>query len=110
MKSKNNNRKGDFKVKAFIKLFSNQKGEIYRFLQHYYRSSDNFFLEDISLLEFEKSYQNPIEMAEIIGVFIDNIDDFKITMWVCLDEDVLINVNPNNVNDLICYLYERFPY
>lgn len=97
-------------MKAFIKLFSNQKGEIYRFLEHYYRSTNAFFLEDITLLEWEKSFDNPIEIADMVGVFIDNIEDFKINMWVCLDQDVLINVNPNNVNDLICYLYERFPY
>ena len=40
----------------------------------------------------------------------DNKDDFKINMWVSLDKDVLINVSQNNVDGLIRYLYERFPY
>ena len=40
----------------------------------------------------------------------DNKDDFKINMWVSLDKDVLINVSENNVDELIRYLYERFPY
>jgi len=97
-------------VKTFIKLFSNEKGEIYRFLEHFYRSSDTFFSDSVSMLEWEKSFDNPIEMADMIGVFIDNIDDFKINMWVCLDKDILINVTNHNVDDLIRYLYERFPY
>ena len=66
--------------------------------------------EKSSLLEWEKLYKNPIEMADIIGVFMDNKDDFKINMWVSLDKDVLINVSENNVDELIRYLYERFPY
>ena len=95
-------------MRTFIKLFSNKNGEISRFLQHFY--SDKKISDNDSLLEWEKSFENPVEMAEIIGVFIDNIDDYKINMWVCLDEDILINVTKNNVNELICYLYERFPY
>lgn len=109
-KSKILTEKEIFKVKTFIKLFSNEKGEIYRFLEHFYRSSDSFFLEDVSALEWKKCFDNPVEMADIIGVFIDNIDYFNINMWVCLDQDILINVTTHNVDDLIRYLYERFPY
>lgn len=95
-------------MKTFIKLFSNENNEISRFLEHFYCGKK--ILIDNSLLEWEKSFENPVEMAEMIGVFIDNIDDYKINMWVCLDKDILINVTKNNVDDIIRYLYERFPY
>lgn len=95
-------------MKTFIKLFSNENNEISRFLEHFY-CSKQISIDD-SLLEWEKSFENPVEMAEMIGVFIDNIDDYKINMWVCLDKDILINVTKNNVDDIIRYLYERFPY
>lgn len=95
-------------MKTFIKLFTNENNEISRFLKHFY-SSQNFLISP-SLLEWEKSFENPVEMAEMIGVFIDNIDDYKINMWICLDKDILINVTKNNVDDIIRYLYERFPY
>ncbi len=96
---------------TIIKLFSNEKGEIYKFLNRFYdKTNININEEKSSLLEWEKLYQNPIEMADIIGVFMDNKDDFKINMWVSLDKDVLINVSENNVDELIRYLYERFPY
>ena len=93
-------------MKTFIKLYSNEHGEIGRFLKNYYEKKE----ADASLLEWQQDFENPIEMANIIGVFIDNADSYKITMWVCLDEDILINVTKNNVNELIRYLYERYPY
>lgn len=95
-------------MKTFIKLFSNKNGEISRFLENFYSSKN--FLTDNTLLEWQQSFENPVEMADMIGVFIDNIDDYEINMWVCLDKDILINVTKNNVDDIIRYLYERFPY
>ncbi len=97
-------------MKTFIKLFSNQEGEIERFLKQFYNNSNLSVTVSSSLLEWEQSFDNPIEMTEMIGVFIDNLEDFKINMWVCLDENMLINVTKNNVDDLIRYMYERFPY
>ena len=73
-------------MKTFIKLFSNENNEISRFLQHFF--SNKNILIDSKLLEWEQYFENPVEMADMIGVFIDNIDDYKINMWVCLDEDV----------------------
>lgn len=96
---------------TIVKLFSNEKGEIYKFLNRFYNKTNiNIDKKESSLLEWKKLYKNPIEMADIIGVFMDNKDDFKINMWVSLDKDVLINVSENNVDELIRYLYERFPY
>ena len=106
-------------MKTFIKLYSDKKGEISSFLEKFYSikgssdsSTSSFFSSslDSSLLEWEEYFDNPVEMANIIGVFIDNSDNFKINMWACLDEDILINVTQNNANDIIKYLYERFPY
>lgn len=96
-------------MKTFIKLFSNINGEITRFLKHFYSNDKNISFDD-SILEWQKTFENPVEMAEIIGVFVDNIDDYKINMWICLDKDILINVTKNNVDEIIRYLYERFPY
>ncbi len=97
-------------MKTFIKLFSNKEGEIERFLKQFYSNLDDTSINYHNLLEWEQSFENPIEMADMIGVFIDNIEDFKINMWVCFDEDILINVTEHNVDDLIRYMYERYPY
>ena len=96
-------------MKTFIKLYSDKKGEIYRFLEKFYKQK-NYPILDSSLLEWENKFDNPIEIADMIGVFIDNVDNFKINMWICLDENILINITKHNVDDIIKYLYERFPY
>ena len=97
-------------MKTFIKLFSNEEGEIERFLKQFYSNLEDGSTNYHSLLEWQKTFENPIEMADMIGVFIDNIDNFKINMWICFDQDILINVTEHNVDDLIRYMYERYPY
>ncbi len=91
---------------VLVNLYSKQKGEISRFLSHFYNA--HFDLEDS--LHWEKSYENPVELAEIVGTFIDNCEDFTLDMWISLDKNVFINVTSQNVDDIIKYLYERFPY
>ena len=97
-------------MNTIVKLLSNKKGEIYRFLNKFYNKTDVSITNESASLEWENLYKNPVEMADIIGVFIENKESFKINMWVSLDEDVLINVSENNADKLIRYLYERFPY
>ena len=60
-------------------------------------------------LEWNHKYDNPIEIASIIGVFIDNMDKFAINMWISLDEGIFINVTEENADKIIRYLYERYP-
>jgi hypothetical protein len=93
-------------LKTVIYLYSMKNNEISSFL-------NLFFGEEVALektSEWEKHYENPVEMADIIGVFIDNNDKYDINMWVSIDEGFTINVNNHNANHIIKYLYERFPY
>ncbi len=89
-----------------VDLFSMKKGEILKFLKKYY--DENYKIKED--LHWKKIFENPIEMVDLIGSFIDNNEKFEITMWICLDEDVLINVNSTNANNIIKYLFERYPY
>ena len=91
---------------TFVNFYSTEKGEINKFLSKFYDTN----LEIENNLEWKKEYKNPIEIAEIIGTFIDNNDNYKINMWISLDSDVFINVTDNNADEIIKYLYERFPY
>ena len=61
-------------------------------------------------LKWEKESANPVELADIIGTFIDNSDDYLLNMWLSLDKDVFVNITSENADDVIRYLYERFPY
>ena len=89
-----------------VNLYSEKKDEINKFLSTFYNSN----LDLYNTLKWEKEFNNPIEMAEIIGAFIDNKDKYKINMWISLDKGLFINVTEHNVDDIIKYLYERFPY
>lgn len=62
------------------------------------------------ILEWKKEYQNPIEIADILGTFIENDDKFDIVMWISLDKGAYIKITPNNADSIIRYLYERYPY
>ncbi len=89
-----------------INLYSNKENEIKRFL-------DVFFNTNIKLdndLEYEIKYENPIESADLIGVFIENNYKYDINMWVSLDKGFFINVTDSNADKIIRYLYERYPY
>ena len=99
-------------MSTYVKLYSNNKKEIYNFLKLFYKDSLKNELSSLSesLLEWQKNYDNPIEITDIIGVFIENNDKFKINMWISLDKDILINVTSNNADEIIRYLFERFPY
>ena len=89
-----------------LSIFSNKKGEINKFLSKFYNTS----LDLDNNLSWEKEYNNPIELADIIGTYIDNSDDFKLNLLVSLDKDVYINITENNADLLIRYLFERYPY
>ena len=81
-------------MSTIVNLYSEKEGEITKFLE-------NFYNKDICLsndLKWEKFYENPIEMADILGIFIDNKDLYNINMWISLDEDAFINVTDNNAD------------
>ena len=89
-----------------VNLISENSYELEKFLSSFYNSS--FDINDN--LNWEHKYSNPVELAEIIGAYVDNFDDFNIVMWVSLDKGVYINVTTDNADSLIKYLYERYPY
>ena len=91
---------------AKVILFSYKYGEINNFLNKFY--TKNLGLEES--LSWQKPFSNPIEMSEIIAAFIDNDSFSNITMWISLDEDVYIKVTNKNADNVIKYLFERYPY
>jgi len=93
-------------VSISVNLYSLKHNEIKRFLDKFY-DSDILIPDD---LKWEKEFLNPIEIVDIIGVFIDNKEEFSINMWLNLDEDFLLNVTDTNSDKIIRYLFERYPY
>ena len=91
---------------VILKLRSTNKNEINKFLSKFYNTN----LDISEDLTWQKEYTNPIEISDLIGVFIDNINMYNIKMWICLDKYIYINVSDSNGNEIIKYLFERFPY
>lgn len=82
-----------------------KNNEIGNFLSKYYNKPIVF--ED---KYWEAEFINPIEIVDIMSCLVDNIDKYDISMWISLDEGMLIYVNSNNMDEIIQYLYDRFPY
>ncbi len=93
-------------MNSIIRLYSDKSGEISSFLNHFF--NNKIIIENELLWQIE--YENPLEMADIISALIENQEDYKINMWISLDKDLFINITKNNADDVIRYLYERYPY
>ena len=93
-------------MKASVSLYSTEKGEIQKFLTSFYNKK----IELSNSLKWFVEFENPIEIIDIIGTFIENNDKYKINMWISLDKKVYINVTNYNADKIIRYIYERFPY
>ena len=93
-------------LKASINLYSTENGEIQRFLTSFYNKK----IELENDLKWNTEFENPIEMNDMIGTFIENNDRYKINMWISLDKGIYVNVTDHNADKIIRYIYERFPY
>ena len=93
-------------LKTSVNLYSAKNGEIAKFLTSFY--SKKIELEND--LKWNKDFENPVEINDIIGTFIENNDRYKINMWISIDKGVYINVTEHNADKIIRYIYERFPY
>ena len=93
-------------LKASINLYSTENGEIQRFLTSFYNKKIKLDND----LKWNTEFENPIEISDMIGTFIENNDKFKINMWLSLDKDIFINVTDVNADSLIRYIYERYPW
>ena len=87
-----------------LNLFTETKENLEDFLDKFYNMS--FSLSD---LKFEKEFDNPIDMIEIISTLIDNNERYPIGIWVSINKDIFINITENNLNTIIKYFLERYP-
>lgn len=92
-------------MKGIINLYSEAPGQIKKFLELFYSKN----IEISKDLFWENSYDNPIDMIELISCFIDNKDKFQINIWISIDKNIFINVTDDNLDNIIKYIYDRFP-
>ena len=93
-------------LEVSVSLYSTKNGEIQKFLSSFYNKK----IELQNELKWFAEFENPVEITDIIGTFIENNDKYKINMWISLDKSIYINVTNYNADKIIRYIYERFPY
>ena len=71
---------------SIVSIYSNKKGEINNFLSNFYNTNLNIENE----LKWKKEFKNPIEISELVGTYVDNIEKYDIFMWISLDDDMYI--------------------
>ena len=87
-------------------LFSKNTNVLNDFLDTFY--SKKIELENSS--SWQKEFDNPVDISELIAVFVDNLDIYNINMWITLDENIFIKITPSNADNIIRYIFERYPY
>lgn len=94
---------------AKVFLFSSNHENINTFLNKFYNSSSlkNF---NISNSAWSKNFNNPLDISELAAAYADNFHSNNLNMWISLDFGLFIKVSTSNVNDIIKYLFERYPY
>lgn len=88
--------------KPTLNLYCKDQNELSSFLERFYNKKFEKSIENIT-------FDNPIEMVDLISTIIDNNDKYNISAWINLDEDIFIKISNSNLDDIIKYLYERYP-
>lgn len=103
-----------------LSLYSTSRNEIYNFLNSFYESNKflNWEMNSYSKSDdkqndvyiYTKRTTNPIDFVVLLGALVDNNNKYKINPWLSLDKGFFINITDNNIDSVIKYIYERFPY
>ena len=91
---------------AKVFLLSSKSDDISEFLYKFYDKE----IDIDNSMSWNSDFFNPVDLAEIIAAFVDNISNFDIIMWISLDQNLFIRISPNNADIIIKYLFERYPY
>ena len=93
-------------MNAIVELYSVEKNQISKFLNTYFETNEF----EPNIIKWKKQYSNPIEIADILGVYIENNDKYNFNMWISLDNNFFVHITNYNANKIIKYLFERYPY
>ena len=69
--------------KPTLNLYCKDQNELSSFLERFYNKKFEKSIENIT-------FDNPIEMVDLISAIIDNNDKYNISAWINLDEDIFM--------------------
>ncbi|MGE5329684.1 MAG: hypothetical protein ACM3KR_09285 [Deltaproteobacteria bacterium] len=88
-----------------VNLTSESEGVLKNFLDIYYEK-DSKIDNDVS--EWINVFNKPLEAIDLISSVIDNSDTFDISLRICMDAGLLVEVNTENANDIIKFMLFRY--
>ena len=92
-----------------LNIFSEDKEKLQEFLKNFYTDNQSINKSKYGL-KFEKTFENPIDMVEVVSTLIDNDEKYPFGIWISIDKDIFINISELNLDKIIRYLFERYPY
>ena len=72
--------------KPTLNLYCKDQNELSSFLERFYNKKFEKSIENIT-------FDNPIEMVDLISAIIDNNDKYNISAWINLDEDIFKKIS-----------------
>lgn len=90
---------------AIIRFYSENNYDIEKFLSSFYEK--DFILENKSY--YEMDFDSPIQAIDILSCYSENEEKFDLNLWISLDQDIFILITEENINEIIKYIYERYP-
>ena len=90
---------------AILKIYSENKKDLEIFLSKFYEK--DYILENKEFYELD--FENPINMLDILTCYTENSEKFNLNLWISLDKNVFILITEENINEIIKYIYERYP-
>ena len=74
---------------AKVFLLSSKSDDISEFLYKFYDKE----IDIDNSMSWTSDFLNPVDLAEIIAAFVDNINNFDIIMWISLDQNLFIRIS-----------------
>jgi len=81
-----------------ISLWSTKQGEIKRFLSSYYQK--NIQGEEYSR-RWIGDFINPLDSVDMISALMDNIENYKVAMYIHMENGFLHKITEKNYDDVI---------
>jgi len=93
------------------KLYASKPNEISCYLNQFFQVLEmTKEIKKEDLFEWKFSYSNPLEFVDLVNFHQDYSEEFDVTLWISFDIDLFIHVTKENGDEIIRYIYERFPY
>ncbi len=90
-----------------VSLMSNEKGELKKFFDNLFEFEP--YMDDC-VIEWICVYKDPVKSIKYIDKAMENLDDYKISLWVKIGEDDIVEVTKNNkkvIKNEIMYIFRK---